>query len=332
MTITEGTTNRFFLIFLCLICAAVYLNCLDNGFVLDDENLIVHNPLIKSGQLSNLIFKTGLYEYSDTGRQDITYDKMYRPIQNLSYALDYKIWGECSFGFHLTNILIHMLNSILIYFLFSMLLDKNIAVVTSAFFALHPIQASSVTYISGRADLLVSLFVLLSIISFLKYNRGGPFLFYMLSLFAATLALLCRENALFLFLFILLVLFFSAKPSKIFILLIPFLLLDLFYLGLRFMIFGYHGLTSHPVFISLPIRIANFLNCIPRYVALLLLPLNLHLVRTTNFITSILDKRFFFTIGFILLCIYFLKRSKKRRVYLFSASWFLIAIFPVFFL
>lgn len=323
--------NIIFALVLCVFILAVYSSSLKNNFVLDDEFLIVKSPLIKAPKLLTQIFNTGLYDYSDSGAKNMPYDKMYRPLQLLSYAIDYKIWGLNPSGFHLTNIIIHVLNSILIYFLFSLVSDNLIAKITSIIFAVHPINVSVVSYISGRADLLVSFFMLLSMVSFFKFIKYNLKKYYAVSLVLATLALFCRENSLILFLFILSILFIAKTKSNNFLFVVPFILLDFFYILLRFIIFGYHGLTLHAAIMPLGLRLVNFLNIVPRYLLVLVLPLDLHLLRTTFFIKQLFDYRVFFSIAFILLCIYLIKISQKSKLLLFGMLWFLIGILPVFF-
>jgi hypothetical protein len=78
-----------------LIC---FSNSLVNGFVFDDRIHLLDRPLLRS--LSNL---------------PRLLTESYRPLRNVSYALDFFIWGERAFGFHLTNILIHAANSVLVF-------------------------------------------------------------------------------------------------------------------------------------------------------------------------------------------------------------------------
>lgn len=310
----------------------LYSNTLHNEFVLDDETLIVKNPLIKSPKLFPLIFKTSLYEYSQEGRIRFNYDTMYRPMQLLTYALDYKIWGLNPLGYHLTNIFIHALNSILVYFLFSSVGLSAVAKVTAVLFAIHPVQTSVVAYISARADLLVSLFMLLSIIFFFKFIRLKLKRFYVFSLASAALALICRENALILFIFILLALFVNRAKPKDFLCCIPFILLNIAYVLLRLVILGIHAANSHPGFLSPALRTVNFLNILPRYISLLVLPLNLHMVRITPFIMKMSDPRVFLGAGFILVFIYLIITRRRENLLFFSLLWLFIGLLPVFFM
>lgn len=322
--------NKIFILILCVLCFAIYFNSLKNSFVYDDEGLIVNNPVIKYPKLMPLIFKKSLYDYPGLGK-DITFDRMYRPLQVLSYALDYRIWRLNPLGFHLTNILLHLFSSILIYYLFLIISNNTVSKIVSVLFLVHPLQTSVVTYIAGRADLLACLFILLSLISFLRFVKLRVKTYYIASLLSALLAIYSRENALILFIFIALILFFLRVKPRYYLYVIPFILLDLIYILSRFFILGNHLLVLHPPLISLPLRVVNFFNIIPRYLFLLILPLDLHLFRTTPFIRNLFDIKTFFAISFILLYIILIIRYRQNRLLIFGMLWFLTGITPVFF-
>src|SRR6516165_839007 len=87
----------------CLAAAAlgglVYLNALHNPFVYDDYHTVAANPSIVT--LTNL-------------RAIVGHD-MTRPLVNASYAVDRALWGDGPFGFHLTSLLLHLLNVVLLF-------------------------------------------------------------------------------------------------------------------------------------------------------------------------------------------------------------------------
>lgn len=85
---------------------------------------------------------------------------------SISLALDYSLWGLNPLGFHLTNILLHAISTVLLYLLGRRLQNTTGAVFASLLFALHPIQAHAVNVIATRADLLTAFFSLLSLQAF----------------------------------------------------------------------------------------------------------------------------------------------------------------------
>ncbi len=169
---------------------AVYGNSLKNSFVWDDELLVTGNPSIRS--LSNIpgFFRTDLAP--EIG------GNFFRPLQAISYTIDYACWGLNPFGYHLTSILIHIANSILVFLLISDLIKRGgskhslkpapgmdpdivaadyrmvtriVPFLTALLFLVHPVQTESVAYIAGRADLLAAFFMLLAVLLSLESKK-----------------------------------------------------------------------------------------------------------------------------------------------------------------
>lgn len=127
----------------------------------------------------------------------------YRPLFYLSMLIDYKIWGFSPCGFHATNILIHSLNSFLVFLITRLLLRHKtrfdsygfaVALVAGAWYLFLPVHAEAVAWISGRADLLATFFALLSFLGCYCYNvkNNSRYLFAAASLYF--LALLSKES------------------------------------------------------------------------------------------------------------------------------------------
>src|SRR6266404_348554 len=140
---------------LLVIALACYANALANGFVFDDHGHVLTDKSFRS--LSNV---PSLLVAS------------YRPLRDITYAIDFAIWGERPLGFHLTSVLIHVVNTLLVFALLLRITRKTLlASLAALIFAIHPIQPDAVTYISGRRDVLFSLFYLASFHSYLTYRR-----------------------------------------------------------------------------------------------------------------------------------------------------------------
>jgi protein O-mannosyl-transferase len=140
---------------LLVIAFACYANALANGFVFDDHGHVLSDKSFRS--LSNV---PSLLVAS------------YRPIRDITYAIDFAIWGERPLGFHLTSVAIHVANTLLVFALLLRITRKTLlASLAALIFAIHPIQPDAVTYISGRRDVLFSLFYLASFHSYLTYRR-----------------------------------------------------------------------------------------------------------------------------------------------------------------
>lgn len=320
--------NKAFLLILFLICSCVYFNALSNNFALDDVFLIINNPLIKSEKLLGEVFKNSIDRYSSVVLRPLNI--MYRPLQILSYFIDYKIWKLNHFGFHLSNVLLHLFNAILVYYLLRMVLNEAVAKIAGIMFLVHPIHTSVVSYVSSRADLLVLFFILLSSVLFVRFLNNRKKGLLVTSLCCAALALLSRENAMLLFIFIALILFATKARPKDYMLILHFLSLNLFYLLLRFIVLGQDAIAMHQPLLPIAYRALNFFNILPRYLLLLVLPANLHMYRTTPFITALSDARVFLAVLFIISVVSITVRFKNDRALLFGVFWFMAGLFPVF--
>lgn len=169
---------------------SVYYNSLEGGFIWDDKELIVKNYYIKSwNNISTVLTKDFFYRSKEEGK--IGY---YRPVITLSYMLDYKLWGLKPIGYHLTNLIFHTLNCLLIYFIVFLLFGSYITpFFTSLLFAIHPIHTESVSWISGRTDVIASFFFFISFLLYLYGVKLKKWGYYILSLFVFVLALLSKE-------------------------------------------------------------------------------------------------------------------------------------------
>ena len=309
-------SNSYKILILCLFCAVVYFNLLPAGFVLDDKALIINNPLGKSLGLLPNAFRQGLYDHwvSPQG-----YDRMYRPLQVVSYWLDYNLFGPGAFGYHLSNIFWHILNVLLVFYFFILLLkNSEIAFFSAALFAVCPLQISVVAYISSRADLMAAFFMLGAMIFFLKSR-------YVLSVFAGILALFCRESSGLLFIFIGLILFYRKASPRSYWLILPYILVDILFIFLRLALFGSSGIATHPELFGFWLHILNFLNIIFQYIRLIIFPFGLHFLRVIDFVKPSSAN---FILPFAILAAAAIFILRKNKNFIFSLGWFLAGLLP----
>jgi|GEM_PF-1478608 len=162
-------TKRKCVLFLVLATIVAYFNCLPNRFVWDDELLIEDNSYIRNSTYIGTVFTTDLFHNADNGTE------YYRPLQTVSYMINYFFGGLNPLGYHAVNILCH-LGCVLLLWRFVQKLsgDEVMALVVAALFAVHPVNTNAVTYIAGRADPLSFLFLLVSLLLLLEYRvRSG---------------------------------------------------------------------------------------------------------------------------------------------------------------
>jgi len=167
--------------------------------------LIAFSPNLHSYFLSDDFVQIGKVLHGDYsiawGRE---HGGFFRPLFIWSYVIDSCVWGANSFGYHLTNIILHGLNAFLVFNLARKLLEplklesrklRIAAISAGALFLLHPSHAEAVVWISGRADLLATLFVLLSVLTFLGYEGSHRKYYLAASLGLFAIALLAKESA-----------------------------------------------------------------------------------------------------------------------------------------
>lgn len=162
----------------------VYFQTFDFGFVaFDDDILVYENPLTWSIDPSTI---RGAFTTFDP--------ELYIPLTILSYQLDYAIGSGTAGMFHVTNVLLHMVNVILAYAFVRLLARGNhvVALLCAATFALHPLNTEAVTWISSRKDLLSTAFYLAALVGYLSFIRTRNKRHYRLSIVAATLGLLSK--------------------------------------------------------------------------------------------------------------------------------------------
>ncbi|HAY34255.1 MAG TPA: hypothetical protein PK536_13475, partial [Ignavibacteria bacterium] len=149
----------------------VFYNSLHNEFVFDDESVIVNNASIQN--TDNIV----KYFSGEEGFHKVI-GKYYRPLVSASYAVDFSIWGLDPYGFHLTNLIIHIIACLLLFKILSLLFSRykyrNIFSLFGALiFAVHPIHTEAVSWISGRTDSMVSMFFFASFLFYIKFT-GNP--------------------------------------------------------------------------------------------------------------------------------------------------------------
>jgi tetratricopeptide (TPR) repeat protein len=131
----------------------------------------------------------------------------YHPFTWLSFALDHRLHGIDPWGYHLTNVLLHAGNAVLVYFLLCVLLERGgggrprdamlAAAIGALVFALHPLRVESVTWVTERRGLLSAAFCLVSVLAYVRAEGAGrrPRRWLGVSLAAFALALLSKESA-----------------------------------------------------------------------------------------------------------------------------------------
>lgn len=144
-----------------------YGQMIGHGFIhLDDNAYVTANPMVRDG-----LSAKGVLWAVRTPRT-----ANWHPVTWLSHMVDVSLFGMNPAGHHLTSLLLHALNSLLLFFLFRDMTGQALpSALTAALFALHPLHVESVAWIAERKDLLSTLFMILTLWGYREYVRrpGG---------------------------------------------------------------------------------------------------------------------------------------------------------------
>lgn len=186
--IRSHQTALFLVVAITLITFIVFLPALNNGFTnWDDGNALTENPMVKklSPQALHNIF---------TDRTQ----GLYIPLVIFSYTLEHHFFGLDPFIYHLNNLLLHVLNTLLVFVMIYLLSKKNLSVafMTSLLFGIHPLRVESVAWVTERKDVLYAFFYLWAILSYMVYlAKNNPKKYYLLSIFFFILSTLSKPAA-----------------------------------------------------------------------------------------------------------------------------------------
>ena len=175
---------------LLVLSMGIYHRALGYGFCSDDHRLIEESPRVKSFAAWRETFMERFF-----APPDFPFLPYWRPLVLLSYAGDYHLWALRPGGYHFTGLMVNALNGVLVFLLFLAVFgDLPGAFATALLFTLHPTHVEPVVWISGRPDLLVSLFSLLFLWLFHRSVIVGRWRFYPFALLAFGAALLSKES------------------------------------------------------------------------------------------------------------------------------------------
>jgi tetratricopeptide (TPR) repeat protein len=326
---------------LALLSLAVYFNSLSNGFVFDDYAVIVENKHIKD--LSNNLpsFFNNAYFKIAAG------ESSYRPVATLSYFLIHSFAGLNPFYFHLSSVILHSLNVVLVYLFFFLILGNRFkALLAGLLFACHPALTETVDCIAFNEDLLTAFFFLLALIAYVKFAaKGAAGAAYFLSLLFYFCGLLAKEMAITLLPIILLYDLTSGEGNgqslsieyivrtikNRWLYYLGYAVISIFYLVLRFLIFNKPADGIKPHFGNLFERLLYLPYHLFSFVKLAIAPYDLNVEHVFSYPQAFGDVSHL--IGFIIIVglaafSFFLFRRFKEIF--FGIWWFLITLFPVY--
>ena len=260
-----------------------YLPSLSFGFVYDDDAQIVQNPLLGSWRLLPNFFT----EQTSHFLNPAVAQGYYRPIFLLWLGLNHHLFGLRPAGWHVSSVLLHgIISGLIVVLLLRQGFPPWIATIAALFFGLHSVHIESVAWISGVTDPLACLFLLLSLLFWLRARETASLLHFAAALSCFFGALLAKETAV---LFPLVVLIYAwALPSdpraraersrtlfRGLLQALPFFFTAGIYLALRRLALG--ASLSYPNPLSLPSLVAAVPGLLSFYLRHLLWPARLSL-------------------------------------------------------
>jgi tetratricopeptide (TPR) repeat protein len=214
--VSSVTLNQFWwpCAIISLLVTLVYFPTFNGKFILDDNSLIKNNPYIRELRpiTSYLAQEDGMTDVGDAGSYHTGY---YRPLINITYWLDYELWGMSAPGFRTTNLILHVLSCLLLFKVLVLLInDRHVCLLATVLFALHPVNTESVSWIVSRNNILVTLFGLSAIYFYIKGWETESRKSLILSIPCFILAILSKEFALMILPILFLYQRFLAKDRK----------------------------------------------------------------------------------------------------------------------
>jgi len=315
---------------LCGLAFLAYLNSIRGDFVYDDIANIAQNQYIRSlvkwqDLLLNPDARSSLPSLSR---------KNYRPLFNLLNAVDYHFWRMNTLGYHLTNILLHILTCLLLFALLEYLVPNPVtSFLATLFFLAHPANVEAVANISGRSSSISSIFFLVSLLAYIHWDRTGSrktaalaYLFYFPSLLARETSVVLPAL---LFFYEVMIEKKDWRARTVWQRLLPFVLLTIGYLILRNRVIGSWAQHSYWGG-SMLINDLTSLKILYLYLKMLVLPVRLIAEYRVQAVQSPYDSGFWAGFFALIFLGYWLYTQRKVQPWVtFGGLWFFLGLLPV---
>lgn len=291
-----------------------FFNAIRHPFVHDDVIFILNNPHITELGIWGEAFKVpaasgGINTY-------------YRPVLEVLYRFEYRLFGPHPFGFHLFNIIVHIINGLLLFGLLQKLgLREAVAWGIACIFLVHPVQAEAVSCISGISNLWMALGILLALHAYLTQ-------WYTAGLLCFAMAFLSKEQAV-MFVPLVMVIDYSRGVKNF----RSWFFLSVTALSLLWLRQGVTGASLLKDIMVSPGELYLRLNAVPgdigMYVRLIFCPYDLHYYRSTDILQS--DSIAWILALISILGIFYTvhRWPKARPMLILGIGWFLAALLPV---
>ena len=324
----QNVSSKYLFILIVFIALVVYGNTFRNQWTYDDAPVVVYNPDSHS--------VAGFMDNSRPGR----------PLRELTYIPEYKLFGLNPSGYHVQQILWHGGNGILLFTIFCMLgIPPAASLMGALFFLVHPLQSESVANISHRKELLALFFSLTAILAYVKAvaeRDGKRIAFLGAGLFSYVLSLLANETAVTLPLLLIAYDVLFLKRDDRIIARRPYLLAVVILLAGGALVYQYRGLFSADQVLKiyskngflesrgyLPLFFAAF-KALGFYLYKIVFPLHLAPEYVIKFSAAVFQPLAWLAISlFLLLAGFAVRLRKSAPAVSFGICWLLIFYLPV---
>lgn len=315
-------TNAKAIIWIVIIGLTVFANMLLNGFVWDDLGYIINYSPVHS---LNFLFAFTKNMFN-TGSQ-------FRPIPIIYLSFFYSIFGQTPFFYHLLQLILHISNTILLFFLFKHFFKNSLAFFLSLIFLIHPLQVESVSYIASIDNPLFFLFGLLALFLGLEKRLSVKRLLLIYTLIIVSM--LTKETG-FVFILLILIYRFLYTRSKFLLNLVLGITTVLLYIVIRNFSVGIYykqsvlspiaGLSFTGRLLNVPLVFFYYLSNFfyPARLATDQLWIVKNIQFNTFYAPLLIECIFFFAIA--MLGFYLYKKHNGFSDYLFFLLWFLIGM------
>jgi len=310
--------NIFAFIMFTVIAFSLYGKTLSFDFSYYDDDVLIldRQDYLSFSNIKNIVSNTVF---------GVGADKFCRPVLNLTFLCEKYLYGTKPFGYHLTNVMIHLFAVFGIYLFLSLLYGRGKTLIICLLFACHPAIVQAVAWIPGRNDSLLTLFVAFSFYFFIKYTDENKVSYLFCYLACLVLSLLTKETAIFIPLFYFLLLIYKKQNiKKIVVSVIIWILITAVYL-----LYRKYVLSHQPFSITVKDLLNNFITAFPattKYIANVFFPIKL------SVFPSLLEVNYLLCITTILVFVLLFLKFKfyDLNFVLFGFLWFFAFLFPTF--
>lgn len=182
---------------LSLLCFLCFFQITDFHSVdYDDPAYISQNIYVTSGIDTQNLAWAWTYEESKGSPSHAGITNLYHPLTWMSHMIDVEVFGVANEkAYHFTNLLLHWLNTLLVFYFILLLSKKHwVAFFTAALFCIHPLHVESVAWLSARKDLLSGFCFFVSLIAYTLAQKKNKILCFSISVFFFLCALLSKPS------------------------------------------------------------------------------------------------------------------------------------------